>query len=214
MTNITTTVTPSCLSELIDTGKAVLQQVPTGSQLFCLGDECKHYVVVQSGTVRVELLSVAGQQLLLYRIEAGQSCVMTTSCLLGDDQYHAQAIAETDVTMILIPQKIFRVQIENQSEFRDFVFDNFSVRLAAMIKRTTELATQTIDQRLAAALLAHAGDGSSVSLTHQQLAIEIGSAREVISRRLAQFEKKEVITRQRGHIEITEPDRLAKIVLQ
>jgi len=142
---------------------------------------------------------------------------MTTSCLLGDNQYFAQATTETPVKLLLIPREKFRSLLIESSEFRDFVFDGFSERLSSLMQRTAELATNTVDQRLAASLLAnaqsqgklgHEGNGSTVHLTHEQL--EIGSAREVVSRRLAAFEKTGLIKRHRGYVEILDLDNLTK----
>ena len=207
------------IEDLVQSNVASQTTLPAQQSLFNHGDKCDHYVIVSSGVVRVELLSTSGQQLLLYRIGEGQSCVMTTSCLLGDNQYFAQATTETPVKLLLIPREKFRSLLIESSEFRDFVFDGFSERLSSLMQRTAELATNTVDQRLAASLLAnaqsqgklgHEGNGSTVHLTHEQLAIEIGSAREVVSRRLAAFEKMGLLKRYRGHVEILDQDSLAK----
>lgn len=204
----------SLLEELLCSGKAITQKIPPEQLLFSLGDACEHYVVVQNGTVRVELLAASGQQLLLYRIEAGQSCVMTTSCLLGGSDYFAQAVSESDVDLILVPQSVFQKQLTESIEFRDFVFNGFAERLASMLGRTAELATSTVDQRLAGVLVTNAEKNSSgvtLALTHNQLAIEIGTAREVVSRRLAAFEKKELIERHRGLIKLLDTEKLTQL---
>jgi len=179
--------------------------------LFSLGDECNHFVFVRNGCVRVELLSTSGQHMLLYRIHGGESCIMTTACLLGNNHYSAQALSETQAELVLIPQAVFRSRLEQSTRFRDFVFHGFSARLAALMQRTTELATWSVDQRLAAALIS-LGTGSLVSLTHEQLAIEVGTAREVVSRRLAAFEKLGLVARHRGHIEILDNTGLAQML--
>ncbi len=202
----------SIIDELVSLDLAVTQKISAGQPLFSLGDSCDHYVIVQEGTVRVELLAESGQQLLLYRIEAGQSCVMTTSCLLGASDYFAQAFTETEVNLLMIPQSVFQLQLTQSESFRDFVFNGFAERLASLLGRTAELATSTVDQRLAGALITNAASGESeytLELTHSQLAIEIGSAREVVSRRLAAFEKKALIERHRGHIKLLDVEKLS-----
>ena len=202
------------LEELLKTGKAATRQIVKNQPLFTLGDSCDHYVVVKDGRVRVELLATSGQQLLLYRIEAGQSCVMTTSCLLGGAEYFAQAISETDVDLLLIPQQVFQQMLTDSAEFREFVFDGFAQRLSSLLSRTADLATSTVDQRLAAVLIDNAvqdDSGVNLLLTHNQLALEIGSAREVVSRRLAAFEKKGWIQRQRGEIKLLEKEKLSQL---
>lgn len=203
------------VDDLVQTGNAVSKQILAGQTLFSHGDDCDHYVIVQAGTIRVELLSSTGQQLLLYRIHEGQSCVMTTSCLLGNSQYFAQAISDTAADLVLIPQASFHTLIMESPDFRRFVFNGLSERLSTMLARTAELATCTVDQRLVAALLAHSNPQATehlITLTHEQLAIEIGSAREVVSRRLASLEKNGLVEKQRGQIRIIDTEKLSKLL--
>lgn len=200
---------------LLQSGDASSQAVPAATALFSLGDACENYVIVKTGSVRVELLTTTGHQLLLYRIAAGESCVMTTSCLLGNNVYDAQAITESDVELILIPRLTFKRLIKDSPDFLEFVFQNFSARLAALVQRTSELTTQTIDQRLAAALLAqaeHSEIENTVTSTHQQIAVDIGSAREVVSRRLAEFEKRSLLERHRGQIVLKDVHMLRRML--
>jgi len=141
--------------------------------------------------VRVELLSTTGHQLLLYRINAGQSCVMTTACLMGSTSYTAQALTESPVDLVLLPA------------------------ISAMMQRTMELVSHSVDQRLAAALVEYTKRGSddaSIELTHEQLAIEIGTSREVITRRLAQMEKAGLVKRLRGRIEVLDLPGLSQVL--
>jgi len=216
-------MTASLVQNLLQSGDATSHNVPAGSTLFCFGDACENYVIVKTGSVRVELLTTTGHQLLLYRIAPGESCVMTTSCLLGNTVYDAQAITESDVELTLIPKATFKMLTKESPEFVEFVFQNFSARLAALVARTTELTTQTIDQRLASALLAQIENSATgfdggtdteqpISLTHQQLAIDIGSAREVVSRRLAHFEKQALVQRQRGQILLKDIEALKRLL--
>lgn len=203
------------IDKLIQSGAAVTKSLPSEQALFCLGDTCENFVIVQKGTVRVELLSTTGQQMLLYRIQDGQSCVMTTSCLLGNSQYFAQAFSETSVDIVLMSKTKFDEQLGGSSEFRDFVFNGFHKRFAELMNRTAELVTNTVDQRLAAALLGYSKDINpdvSIVQTHQQLATDIGSAREVVSRRLAAFEEKGFIKKNRGSIEILDVAKLEKLL--
>ncbi len=206
----------SCTNnDLVDCEGALYKTVPANQYLFSHGDECSHFVFVRSGQVRVELLSTNGQQMLLYRLNDGESCVMTTACLLGSNHYFAQAFSESNVELILIPLSIFRSRLDDSTDFRDYVFNGFSARLAALMQRTTELATWTIDQRLASVLSNLApSHGPAIKLTHDQLALEIGSAREVVSRRLAAFEKQGIVAKRRGHIDILDPVKLNQLLAQ
>jgi len=208
---------PNAINTLLESGQAKSINIPANQVLFSLGSSCEQFVIVKTGSVRVELLSTAGQQMLLYRIDAGHSCVMTTSCLLGNSQYFAQAITETAIELIQIPRKVFSDQLMTSIEFRDYVFNSFHERFAGLMERTTELVTSTVDQRLAAALLEHVtrqDNDSIITQTHQQLSVEIGSAREVVSRRLANFEDKGLIKRTRGEIEVLNIDKLKLLTAQ
>lgn len=180
------------------------RHLSAGTVLFSLNDPCEHFVLVLEGLVRVELLSITGQQLTLYRIYEDQSCVLTTSCLMSGNNYSAQAITETDVNILLLPKDKFNNMLAEFTSFRQFVFDGFSDRLSTMIQRTTELATYSVDQRLAAALLARSEwyQDRILYTTHEELAVEIGTAREVISRRLRAFESDGLVRRNRKYLEI------------
>jgi len=191
------------------------KQMDAGVFLFQPGDSCNHFVLVTKGCVRVELLSTTGHQLLLYRINAGQSCVMTTACLMGSTSYTAQSVTESAVELLLLPANVFRGELDQTPDFRNFVFNGFADRLSAMMERTMELVSHSVDQRLAAALVEHSrrnNDNVSIELTHEQLAIEIGTSREVITRRLAQLEKSGLVKRLRGRIEILDLAALSQIL--
>jgi len=187
-----------------------IRDLPVGAQLFQFGDPCNHYVLVLEGQVRVELASITGQQLVLYRIYTGQPCVLTTACLMSGNNYSAQAFTESQVQIALLSEPDFSSMLAESADFRQFVFDGFSERLSIMMQRTSELATYTIEQRLAAALLARCEwrDDPMLEVTHDRLAVEIGTAREVVSRRLAVLESDGIIKRHRKYLEILNIDRL------
>ncbi len=182
-----------------------------GALLFQHGDQCENFVVLVSGGVRVELHSPDGDALLLYKIQESESCIMTSSCLLSESNYAAQAIAETAVELLLLPRKYFLSELDSSSQFRALVFAGFSERLSNLMSRIGNLTTKTIDQRLAA-VLTHYFDANPssdlIDLTHSQLASEVGTSREVISRRLAAFEKNGLVKRHRGQVQISDIEAL------
>lgn len=185
--------------------------VPKGSVLFTVGDACEQFVYVLQGKIRVNLDSETGSSVLLYRLNAADTCVLTTSCLLGNDHYCAEATVEEDVSLLLMPAKAFFTSVEQSSSFRTFVFASFSSRLSALMTKIDEVAFRSIDCRLATALLDHAKGGVSVNVTHEFLANEIGSAREVVSRKLAQWHSAMLIEKKRGEIILLSADRLGAI---
>ena len=179
---------------------ANLVRIPAGKQLFYVGASCGSYLLVLEGTVKVQIMSEAGREVLLYHVCSGDSCVLTTSCLLSGDCYPAEGIAETEVLAFAIPNHAFHRCVEMSAFFREFVFKNFSARLSKLIGRMEAVVFDTIDQRICKALLA-SGD-KTVLKTHQELAYELGTAREVVSRHLKSFEHEGSISLKRGTIDI------------
>lgn len=185
--------------------------VPKGTTLFNAGDKCRLFVFLLSGRIRVDLASETGGSLLLYRINPNDTCVLTTSCLLSGDLYCAQAIVEEDASLLTMPADQFFSAMENSQKFRSFVFSSFSHRLSSLMAKLDEVAFRSIDHRLASSLLLHAKEGFTVHATHEQLAAEIGTAREVVSRKLSQWDSTGIIKRSRGEIQLLAVEPLKSI---
>jgi CRP/FNR family transcriptional regulator len=183
--------------------------IPAGRQLFYAGSLCENYLLVVSGAIKVQILSDSGREVLLYHVRAGDSCVLTTSCLLSGDCYPAEGITETEVTAFVMPSHAFYRCIEQSAFFREFVFKNFSARLSTLIGRMETVVFETIDQRIGKALLATGA--TIITKTHHELAYELGTAREVVSRHLKNFESYGWVNLKRGTIEIINRDALLKI---
>ena len=159
--------------------------------------------------MKAQIISPDGREILLYHVCSGDSCVLTTSCLLGDNNYPAEGYTETEVSAFAIPANIFHRCLEQSTFFREFVFRNFSQRLADVIKRMESISFGSIDQKLASALLA-SGE-TTLRKTHNELALELGSAREVVSRHLKRFESYGLLTLSRGSIQNINIEALKKI---
>ena len=187
---------PSIGKPLVETSKIIT--LPAGTRIFGLGQSPESYLLLLDGTVRVQQVSDTGREIVLYRVSAGESCALTTACLMGYEDYQAEGIAETDVEAVAIPRATFDDLIARSAEFRRFVFTAFSVRVTNLFKIIDDVAFSRIDIRLAQRLLELADDEGRVSLTHQQLASELGTAREVISRQLHEFQRRNWITASRG----------------
>lgn len=182
-------------------------KVPAGAIAFQKGDACKNFILVLAGRVRVQLSSEGGREVILYRVQPGGTCALTTSCIIGKEEYPAEAVIEEDVTALMIPDSEFRQALLDSEQFRQFVFQGFSRRLCAIVSRMENVALKTIDERLAQHLLK--GDDNSLSkITHQVLAAEIGTAREVVSRKLKRFESNGLIRSSRGRVEIIDRENL------
>ncbi|WP_243405137.1 Crp/Fnr family transcriptional regulator [Pelagivirga sediminicola] len=205
------------LSRLEDRIKGILLDrsavlhVPRGTVIFGPGKSPENMLFLLDGSVRVQQTSEGGREIVLYRIHAGESCVLTTACLLAYDDYSAEGIAETDVSAAAIPRAVFDDLVANSAEFRKFVFLAFSKRITDLFLMIDEVAFQRIDLRLAQKLQELAQGGTEVRTTHQQLAAELGSAREVISRQLQEFQRRGWITQTRGTITLTDAGALADL---
>ena len=184
--------------------------VPAGDVAFRKGDACSNFILVLEGCVRVQLSSEGGREVTLYRVRPGDTCALTTSCLVGKEDYPAEAVVEEDVTALMIPDQEFRQALLDSEVFRLFVFRGFSGRLCAIVSRMEAVTLKTIDERLVEQLLK--GDSDLLSnITHQVLATEIGTAREVVSRKLRRFEADGLIRSSRGRIEILNRDKLTAL---
>lgn len=189
---------------------AQLVNLPAKQQVFYPGSRCENYLLMVEGGVKTQLLSESGREVLLYHVGPGDSCVLTTSCLLSGDNYPAEGVTEVDITAFAISSHAFHRGIEQSAFFREFVFKNFATRLSNIIKRIESLVFSTIDVRLSLLLLSM---GVPVlHKTHQELAAELGTAREVISRHLKRFEAYGWIKITRGAIEIINPLALQALV--
>ncbi|MBT2130017.1 Crp/Fnr family transcriptional regulator [Aliiroseovarius lamellibrachiae] len=155
---------------------------------------------LSDGRIRVSQGSEGGREIVLYRIEAGESCVLTTACMLAEEAYNAEGTAETDVTMVVLPKPAFNRLAAEEDSFRNFVFAAYSRRLIDLLRVVDDVAFGRIDVRLAERLLTLGHELKEVRATHQGLASELGTAREVISRVLQDFQKRELIEQSRGLI--------------
>ena len=187
-------------------------QLPAGYTVFRRGDACRNYLIVVTGSVRVQALSTGRREVMLYRVGSGQSCVITTSCLISYEAYPAEGITETATDALLLSQKLFNETLDCSETFRKFVFTSQGQRLSDLIQRVEDVAFSRIDARLAKHLVDRCeNEPGSVTATHQQLASELGTAREVISRQLKVFEKQEWIAVRRGSVEVLQPRALSRV---
>ena len=179
-----------------------------GQVLFDVGEDCDYVPLLKSGSIRVVKPFPTGWEMLLYRVLPGQVCVLTVNCLLSSWKHIARVAVEKDLKAVSIPRESFSRLVEASSEFRGFVFSNYSISLFSMLNCVEVVLTQPIEHRLAKVLLEK---GSNViTVTHQGLADELGTAREVISRILKDFEKKGVIKLKRGVIFIQDREALTQ----
>jgi CRP/FNR family transcriptional regulator len=185
--------------------------VPAGTCIFGPGQAPESYLLLLDGSIRVQQVAESGREIVLYRVAAGQSCALTTACLMGYEEYPAEAIAETPITAVAIARATFDDLIARSAAFRRFVFTAFSTRITGLLRLLDEVAFQRLDIRLAARLLVLAGDGMHIAITHAQLAAELGTAREVVSRMLQEFQRRGWIASGRGSLDILDRPAMARL---
>lgn len=173
-----------------------------GDVAYRQGQHCHAYVMCIEGRTRVFKTSESGREILLYQVGPGETCVLTTSCLMAGSGFPAESTAETDVLHAALPAPVFHRLLTSSVPFRQFVLNNYGDLLSSLITLVDEVAFASLDLRLARRLLAVADDQGIVAKTHQQLALDLGSVREVITRYLREWERVGWVRASRGSIEV------------
>lgn len=190
---------------------ARIVEAPVGTIGYREADPCNAYVMRLAGRSRVYKMSDSGREILLYRVAAGETCVLTTTCLLGRSCYPASTIVEEPIRDVIIPAQIFHQLMVESDVFRRFVMSNYGDLISNLIVLVDEVAFHGLDARLARLLVDASSSSASIERTHQQLADELGTAREVVSRQLKNLENMGLLSLGRGHIEIRKKDALEKL---
>lgn len=189
---------------------AQLLELPPGYRIIGPGEPCCGLPLVLEGSVRVQMVGVSGNEIVLYRIGADDLCTLSIGCLIAARPFQAEALVEEPTRAVLLPAQPFDELMESAPPFRQYVLASYGSRLAELMLLIEEVAFRRMDQRLAACLLARAR-GGVVEATHQALAVELGTAREVVSRLLKEFERAGTVELQRGRVGLTAPDRLRQL---
>lgn len=191
--------------------RSAIVDVPAGTMIFGPGKSPENMLFLLEGTVRVQQVSDTGHEIVLYRIQAGQSCVLTTACLLAYEDYSAEGIAETTVQAAAVPRDVFDDLVALSKPFRDFVFAAFSKRITDLFQTIDEVAFQRLDVRLADKLIKLSAGCDVIKTTHQKLSVELGTAREVVSRQLQEFQRRKWIEQGRGSITLLDRTPLERL---
>lgn len=174
-----------------------------GAGVFAAGDSASNYLMVKSGSVRVSVTTEEGREITLYHVEPGQTCVLTTSCLLSGVEYDAEAVAETDTEAVILPKPAFEQLLAISPKFRQFVFSSYGDRLHTLIALVQEITARKLDRKLARFLCKREEQGS-VNLTHQVIATELNTAREVVTRLLNDFAARGWLQLSRGRVSLAD----------
>ncbi len=180
---------------------ATLAQIPSQHRFMEEGMTCTGLALITEGKVRVYKLGESGREITLYRLGTGESCVLTASCIMSNTPFPAIATTESAVTALIVPTDIVHKWVDDHKVWRQFIFNLVSQRLTDVITVIEEIAFRRMDTRLASYLLEQSFDeNNELHITHQAIATELGTAREVISRLLKDFETAGAIVITRGTI--------------
>lgn len=186
-----------------------VRTVKAGTALFSSGSPCSGFPMLLSGTVRVTRINPQGREVQLYRVKPGESCIMSTGCLLGNIEYGATGIAESEVKLVVLPPALFNQLMSGNVAFRHYVFALFSERLAGMMELVEAVTFQRLDRRLAALLLER---GEVVHASQQKLADDIGTVREMVGRVLRNFEDRGLVALGREQVRVVDPAGLRAVL--
>lgn len=191
--------------------RAMLMRLPAGATVFEEGAECSAMAILLDGQVRVFKIGETGREITLYRFAGGESCILTAGCILGDHRFPAIAAIEHDAEALLIPAADFHDWMGRMPMWRDYVFQLLSQRLAALMMVLDEVAFRRMDARVADLLLQRSRGGRpTLKLTHAEIAAELGTSREVVSRIVEDLSEKGMVVAQRGSITVIDRARLER----
>lgn len=190
--------------------RARLVDLPAGLTVFSPGSACETYILVVDGSVRVQMLADNGREIVLYRVRSGESCVLTTACLVGEEAYAAEGVVEEPTAAVVVPRPLFDELMARSEAFRRFIFVGFGRRVAEILETMQDAVFHRVEPRLARHLLAHAAD-DALAVTHRDLAAELGTAREVVSRHLKAFEKRGLVQLARGAVVLADRPGLSRL---
>ncbi len=185
-----------------------------GTHVFQEGDPCHAFVLVITGRVRVYKMSHLKRELMLYRVSPGEPCVLTTACLLADRPYPASSITECRVEAVSISKQLFLKSMSNSSRFREIIFNGCGNQLLCLVNLVQGLAFNRVDERIAQYLIRVSEGKRKINITHQEIAMEVGSVRAVVTRELDRFRDKGWIKVGRGNIEILDYNSLSEMILK
>ncbi len=189
--------------------KASIANLPKGQHVCHEGSNCSHLAILLNGTARVYKLGENGKEITLYRVGPGESCILTASCILSHIPFPAFAICETDVEAAVVPASDVRRWLSESSAWQDYIFGLVATRLSNIINVVEDVVFRRMDKRIADHLCNRMDKTGHVLLvTHQEIASELGTSREVVSRILKEFELDGMIKVTRGSIELLDPEKL------
>jgi CRP/FNR family transcriptional regulator, anaerobic regulatory protein len=193
--------------------EACFTRIPVGKDVFVDGDQAEALALLISGVVRVYKIGETGREITLYRFGNGESCILTANAILSRKSFPAIATVESEAEAVMIPAEAFRDWVKRHDVWREFVFDLLSDRLSSVMAVVDEVVFQRMDRRVASLLVTKSKTQHPIRITHQEIAAELGSSREVISRILEDFSQRGIVEAGRGTIEILDGEELTSLAV-
>jgi CRP/FNR family transcriptional regulator len=193
--------------------EAFFTRIPVGKDVFVEGDQAEALALLISGVVRVYKIGETGREITLYRFGNGESCILTANAILSRKSFPAIATVEREAEAVMIPAEAFRDWVKRHDVWREFVFDLLSDRLSSVMAVVDEVVFQRMDRRVASLLVTKSKTQHPIRITHQEIAAELGSSREVISRILEDFSQRGIVESGRGTIEILDGEELTSLAV-
>ena len=202
---------PAGIRAELEAGSDIIT-VPAGTRIFSAAQVAEHLWLLLEGIVKVQQRSETGREVFLYRVHAGESCVLTTANMLAFEKHTAEGTADTEVRAVAIPRQTFDDLVAKSPVFREFVFTAYSRRITDLFTLIDDIVFQRMDVRLASRLLELADAEGVGHATHAVLGTELGTAREVISRTLAEFHRRGWVAQARGEVRLIDKGGLAHLI--
>jgi CRP/FNR family transcriptional regulator len=208
----------SAVNVLSDSTKSDLRrearrvEIPADTVIFRPGDLSSQFPLVASGSIRVQRVTENGREIVLYRVAANETCILTTASLITEEVYSAEAIAETDIVAYLLSDRAFKALLDRHADFRHLVFKSYGHRISELMSKVEEIVCLSIDKRLAQRLLELVDTQGVVRSTQNALAADLATAREVIGRSLKTFFQAGWVSPSRGEIEIIDKIALQRFI--
>jgi CRP/FNR family transcriptional regulator, anaerobic regulatory protein len=187
--------------------------LPREQLLLRQNQQCQYIPLVLSGLLRIFKLAPNGREMTLYRIGAGETCLISVGCQMAGEDYPAQAQVEEDAQLFLLPAIVYHELLEPKPAWKDFVIQTMYGHLTEVLETLEAMAFERMDRRLVRWLLDRTrGRAGVVDATHESIAVELGTVREVVSRLLGELRGKGLVRQSRGKIEVVDAARLKMLL--
>lgn len=190
-----------------------LMRYPKGTCIHNGENDCKGMLIIKKGMLRTYMLSESGKEITLYRLSEGDLCVLSASCVLSAITFDVQIDAEEDSEVLFTSSLFFQSLVEHNIYVECFAYKTAADRFSDVMWAMQQILFMSMDKRLAVFLWDEISktEDDTVHLTHEHVARDVGSAREVVSRMLKYFSSEGIVELSRGGIKVIDKKKLRKL---